>query len=254
MVSSGGILHPDYLEHYGLVWNKYLNSNLNSSENATLESSLAFNSTQLNNKIQFVGLFDPVFSAFPLFVSNDFRKICENDQKLHSAIKHCVTLLSLDDERRHFQPMLIQSKSNDQFLDQVWMPGVHGDIGGTNHNNLFGQLALTTMLKSIRRYTNIGFDNQVISDNDNTFLNALQTNQRLIIGNDLKHFWRLDRFSKRDPTSTSYCKIHEITKYISNHYSNIDIQYKGKDGKYIKKYQRFLDTTDPKTYNYSFST
>jgi hypothetical protein len=37
-------------------------------------------------------------------------------------------------------------KSDETHLEQIWMPGVHSDVGGAYTNRFLGNLALLTMI------------------------------------------------------------------------------------------------------------
>jgi Uncharacterized alpha/beta hydrolase domain (DUF2235) len=46
-------------------------------------------------------------------------------------VKAAVHILARDETRRQFRAVLFEDKTrSEQILEQIWMPGVHSDVGG----------------------------------------------------------------------------------------------------------------------------
>jgi hypothetical protein len=107
-------------------------------------------------KIKFLGVFDavPGFSNPEKTVIRDFSK-----GKLQPApnVESAVHILAIDERRRLFEPLVwqINSKSkrkNNCKIEQIWMPGVHTDIGGGYQDNLLSNVSFLTMIDKINEY------------------------------------------------------------------------------------------------------
>ena len=75
-----------------------------------------------------------------------------------------------------------------KIVDQIWMPGVHADIGGCSDGVLIGNLAALTMIEHLEaRCPEIGFDTGFIHR-----LESITFNPDLIveITNERPGFWR----------------------------------------------------------------
>jgi hypothetical protein len=48
-------------------------------------------------------------------------------------------------------------KSDEQHLEQIWMPGVHSDIGGVYPEGTLGDLSLITMIDRVKTHTKLQF-------------------------------------------------------------------------------------------------
>ncbi len=94
----------------------------------------------LNIKISFMGVWDTVDAyAIP---SDTLAKILdslfyisfrEHDNALNESVESACHVLSIDDKRRTFEPVLWQEnpENNDhQRIKQVWFSGVHANVGG----------------------------------------------------------------------------------------------------------------------------
>lgn len=107
------------------------------------------NSKQVD--VCFLGLFDTVgafgvpFDIGPL----NFQKInLFRDLTLAPNVKQAVHLVAIDESREPFIPTLCNYREN---VDEVWMPGSHGDIGGCYHESSLGSVALDYMIKQMQR-------------------------------------------------------------------------------------------------------
>ncbi len=85
-----------------------------------------------SSKIHFIGVWDTVgamglpFTIFGLIKD----KHLFYDRKMGSNIKTARHALSLDEERKDFEPTIWEPREGVD-LKQVWFPGVHSDIGGS---------------------------------------------------------------------------------------------------------------------------
>ena len=100
-------------------------------------------------EIAFLGVFDTVAAMNGIHrqgerLSSDV--VFENGT-LHEGIKQAVHLLALDEDRVAFSPTLInQDPNNPKRIEEVWLPGVHSDIGGGYWFDGLSDLALAFMI------------------------------------------------------------------------------------------------------------
>jgi hypothetical protein len=86
---------------------------------------------------------------------------------LDHRVNHGIHILSVDETRKHFRPMLWDRCSHsNQVMEQIWVPGVHSDIGGGYQESFISTISLITMIDKIREYApKIEFDEQYIKKN-----------------------------------------------------------------------------------------
>ena len=53
--------------------------------------------------------------------------------------------------------MTWDQRSPEQHLEQIWMPGVHSDIGGVYPESTLGDLSLLTMIDRVKAHTELNF-------------------------------------------------------------------------------------------------
>ena len=116
-----------------------------------------------NLPIQFVGVWDTVsglgfpkdwsfaFSCFFRLLDNVSDKIWPHnyyDYELNSTIKHAYQALSIDDERKTFQPMVWNETANNFAgeVEQVWFSGMHSNVGGGYARTGLSDIAMDWML------------------------------------------------------------------------------------------------------------
>ena len=100
--------------------------------------------------VSFLGLFDTVGAfGIPLKIGPlNFQKInLFRDLTLAPNIKKAVHLVAIDESREAFVPTLTNFN---QRSEEIWMPGVHGDVGGSYHDCQLGNISLDHMIKSLQ--------------------------------------------------------------------------------------------------------
>lgn len=95
--------------------------------------------------VHFIGVWDTVKSL----LMNEGRRF--HDARLGSEVRHGYHALALDEQRRHFSPLLWDESQVDparQTIEQVWFAGAHADVGGgyEDHRGL-SDLSLHWMMK-----------------------------------------------------------------------------------------------------------
>lgn len=116
-------------------------------------------------EIEFVGLFDSVMGGVErLWLFNPIRF---RNMRMPGRCRHGVQILAIDENRNFFKPKQWDRAepgvdahghpAGPRFLRQIWMPGVHADVGGTG-NPLWGRAALLAMTYYLDKLTNLRLD------------------------------------------------------------------------------------------------
>ncbi|MCF6117117.1 DUF2235 domain-containing protein [Mesorhizobium muleiense] len=170
IISQVGLLHADRLHELHVVWDVYLGhrgrQKLTEAQVQELRNNHIHNHIHESEttKINFLGLFDPV-PGNSWDTLTRFSAVRLNSPKLPECVVAALSLLAIDDNRNpSFRPVVLSGKSRDeQYLDQVWMPGVHADVGGCSDFIFLSDVALLTMINQVKRYCpNLVWDTNAI--------------------------------------------------------------------------------------------
>jgi uncharacterized protein (DUF2235 family) len=151
MLSNPGLLSADNLVHFPELWRYFTGRHLGAAERHILMAKIE-NST-FKPTVEFLGAFDTVAgSSWDQF--NLFTKVRFHNLHLDASVKCGVQILAIDDDRNpSFSPLVWDgAESSDQMLEQIWMPGVHADIGGCSDGTLIGDIALLTMIERVQHH------------------------------------------------------------------------------------------------------
>lgn len=134
----------------------------------------------VNAEVEFVGLFDSVMGGWEKL--RVFNPVRFRDFRLPPRCRQAVQLLAIDENRRHFQPKFwdgIAARETDsefeatRMLRQVWMPGVHSDVGGTG-NPIWGRAAFLAMTRFIDQHTNLALHRAVLAEKEAKLRHAIE--------------------------------------------------------------------------------
>ncbi len=150
-LSNPGLLKDKRLsQDFPAAWALYKNyarDTLDQNKRADLLESLRYSLVD-PVRVRFLGVFDSV----PGY-SRDIKLRVRN-YELEECVDHAVQILAADDRRTpFFSPLLWEDKKTArQTLEQIWLPGVHSDIGGSSDAQFIGNLALLTMVERIQEH------------------------------------------------------------------------------------------------------
>jgi uncharacterized protein (DUF2235 family) len=101
--------------------------------------------------IRFVGVWDTVDAVgLPFAIADTVNTLIYQfkfpDRLLGAHVLHACQALSLDDDRRAFEPVLWEVREGDQRIEQVWFAGVHSNVGGGYPKQGMSLVALDWML------------------------------------------------------------------------------------------------------------
>jgi uncharacterized protein (DUF2235 family) len=167
MISIVGLLEAHHLDHLDKAWRYFLlDPNEETQERRNLEGFIEGFVVEKPPVIEFLGTFDPV-EGKPFEDTNLFAEIRFRNLRMDKCVRRGVQILSIDDTRNpSFSPLLwdgpsegyslvecIDKNNHDQKLqvmEQIWVPGVHGDVGGNTKGNFLSDVALLIMLDRIK--------------------------------------------------------------------------------------------------------
>lgn len=232
LIAKFGILKPNQMNHFPSVWKRFVTGEVPKQQQLSMVM-------HKDVPIEMVGLFDCVFGTRDR--TGQFHTLRFTDYHVPHAIKAAVHLVSIDDARRAFTPMLWKP-TDGVILEQIWMPGVHSDVGGTYLDDRLGRIALITMMDRIAKYTELRFQTDVRA----TALNG----GRLTVNKDRSGIWKmsLPYRRRRHPAQGDY--LHPVVEVLLE--QEPEISYKGG----LRKYSVdpcFVSDTNPCPYFRDFT-
>ena len=181
-----------------------------------------------NVKIEFLGVWDTVIG--PHNEAMIFENFRFKNLKLDRNVKVGVHIVSIDELRKSFKPLLWQHKPcNDQKQYQIWMPGVHSDIGGGYKHNALSNISLITMIdKLAEHHPEIYFDDDFVKG---ALINSIKRAE-IEINDEWMHYperWiRIWRTYKRN------IKTDDLIHPVANRLMKMgNVKSRGKDGSYL---------------------
>ncbi|KAF2804427.1 uncharacterized protein BDZ99DRAFT_397998 [Mytilinidion resinicola] len=80
----------------------------------------------------------------------EFKKLSfVNSEEIWPNVKRAIQALALDEDRRHFKPLLWKPKEGHQ-LEQYWFRGTHSDVGGGNKDATLANITLVWMISQLK--------------------------------------------------------------------------------------------------------
>lgn len=218
MISKFGILRPAQMDLFPVLWNRFTKPEIFGSR------PLAPRIAQRDVAVEFVGLFDCVFG----YRGNkgSYYSLRFPDFRVPDKVRYAVQLLSLDDERHAFAPMFWESTSGgDTVLEQIWLPGVHSDVGGTYPSNVMGRLALFSMIDLVQQRTQLAFHARSVERMEKSVSDDIEINS------DLTGIWKvlsLRPYKRNCPIGDTTHSIHPIV---------FELEIKRYKGKQVPSYK-----------------
>jgi len=108
---------------------------------------------------------------------------------LEKSVQIGVQLLSIDDNRiPSFAPLLWKGASNNtQIIEQIWLPGVHADVGGNSDGGFISDVSLLTMIDRIETYCpSLRLDEAYVAET----IRQLHSHKEVVISNERPDIWR----------------------------------------------------------------
>lgn len=149
LVSRFGILKPNFIDFYRQLWRHEKGEKLNADAEVIRKQCCR------EAKVEFLGLFDTVPGAWAEGYSPENRVMRERffqNRKLPLNVKRALHILSMDEGRRAYRNIAFDGveDATKQTLEQIWMPGVHSDIGGGYGQDFLSNISLLTMIDRLK--------------------------------------------------------------------------------------------------------
>ncbi len=151
LISDPGLLPADNLESFSEVWKYFLKGSVRGEGwREVLRSRFRDKLFGPDMRVKFLGAFDTVAGSSWDWLSL-FTEVRFNSLVLDRSVDVAVQILSIDDDRNpSFTPLLWDGKARpEQIVEQIWMPGVHADVGGCSDGRFIGNVALLTMIDRV---------------------------------------------------------------------------------------------------------
>lgn len=231
---SLGILNPHSIYKLPDLWKMYSRSGLVSLPNSG-SGGIILDSDYANNdpKVEFIGLYDTVSGGHGL--TNAAQRINLYQKTVNPIVKNAVHIVALNESRSFFRPVMwANGHAKIDHFEQVWMPGVHSDIGGAYRDRSLGNAALITMIDRVLHRTKLSFN---LSDLVHRYNFSMS---KVAINNEYTKFWKATqlRAHKRilDKKVVGQT-VHVFAKWLDGQ----SVQWKGKDDRKYELHQSFKD-------------
>jgi uncharacterized protein (DUF2235 family) len=170
LISKCGLLYGRSIDHFWRVWAHFLAPH----KDPSFQNDIA-DYTNDDVHIEMLGTFDTVLGRRHN-KDNVVSKLRFSDFKLDALVRHGVQILAMDDNRRRFLPIMWDGVSDsnasswdEDRIQQIWLPGVHADIGGICSNgnqetNFLSNVSFLTMVEQIRKHTSLTIDQDYVDE------------------------------------------------------------------------------------------
>lgn len=201
-------------------------------------------------EVEFIGIFDAVMGGIKKL--SVFNPIRFPHYRLSKACKTGVHILAIDEDRKLFEhvPWSEHTRNDHGTFWQIWMPGVHSDIGGTG-NEFWGRASFLAMAYYIDKETNLSLDADWIKRKQSRLKNALDAGQYEIQQHRMFGPFAIERGPAGHASAKEICHpiIHRMDgKLRYNRKAGFDWRSKRFDGKFGK----MTTDTELETYFSSF--
>jgi hypothetical protein len=224
LIAESGLLKPRSLHLLQTAWRRFVNINRGANLYRGLQDLTA--DVHHGVRIKFMGLFDSVLGRNPA-IPGHFSELRFSNQLASPIIDVGIHILSMDDNRSIFAPMLWDGFDKDaQHIEQIWVPGVHSDIGGTGKPHFIGMVTFFLMMSRIKDKTEIKINQEYISE-----INAhLTASNEISISNERYNF-RM-KFIPHKYRSVRSAGVQQYVHPIARIMHNMNILNRGKNGLY----------------------
>ena len=170
-------------------------------------------------EVEFVGLFDSVMGGienWPLFNPIRFSNL-----ELPGKCKHGLQILAMDDNRFLFRPKRWEGRQparsaknkklrKKRWLRQIWMPGIHSDVGGTG-NRIWGEASLLAMTFYLDKQTPIALDPEWIAEKEHGLRASVDQSKF-----EISPYWRFPpRFPRTGGENRDWSELlHPICDHV----------------------------------------
>jgi uncharacterized protein (DUF2235 family) len=226
MIASAGLLYPDQSALVDVAWRHFLGFKTGFDFKGMKREA-----THDNVMVEFLGIWDTAYgkNTEKLVAAKKFNKLRMRSLALDPNVKNGVQILAMDETRRAFTPLIWNRKREDQFSEQIWMPGVHTDIGGGYSRSLLADISLLSMIaKLAERCPDLNFDKHYIEE---VLMADIYGEEQIVINDEWLGYiggWFDSRVSRKVRSDVPSQSLHPIAKLIVDQ----PVNYKGKERRY----------------------
>jgi uncharacterized protein (DUF2235 family) len=224
LISHVGLLLPWKLDKFPELWDHY-------KSGRAFEDSPEFCHPKV--EIEFLGVFDTVYGGNNS-AGRFQQRLKFSGKSLSRYVKHAVHLLAIDEQRPFFRPLLWEDSDDHEGLEQIGMPGVHGDVGGIYAADFLGLISFLTMVERTISKTKLAFELNRLEEMKNTAKLAFISNN-ISVAQEWSRLWRvicLNRKHHRIPLEGGSKQLrHFITDMI--HGNEVTIRMSGNKKRYV---------------------
>ena len=180
LISNAGLLLSGDLDRITDIWKLYENGGRDDGDPPP-------DYCHQNAKVEFLGVFDTVYGGS---AENVKKRLKFTGKRLSGNVKHAIHILAMDDQRPFFLPLPWEESNGHGSLKQIWMPGVHGDIGGIYVANLLGDVSFLTMIGEANSKTDLAFEKGRLK----TMVKSVEKDlydKNVSINQEWTRFWRI---------------------------------------------------------------
>lgn len=187
-------------------------------------------------EVEFIGVFDSVMGGLKSW--SVFNPIRFPHYRLTKACKTGVHILALDENRRFFENVSWsghQRNASDGTFRQIWMPGVHSDVGGTA-NEFWGRASFLAMAHYIDTRTRLQLDSSWLDRKRDRLKAALDSGTYRLRQHRLVPPFSLTREPLRAEVSAEY--YHPIIDRIASAFEYNDRKnFEWKKNRFATRFQ-----------------
>jgi len=227
MISRSGLVRYQHSSKIREAWHYFVNSEDVDKYGTYPQDKPTY--VYPNVEIEFLGVWDTVYG-----ISTDlalqrtlFTDLRFENLDMDRCVKHGVHILAIDDTRQLFHPMTWSKKAVQpiipQTMEQIWMPGVHSDIGGGYEKSFLSSISMLTMIDKLAQYCpDVDFDRKYIAD----YIVPRLRDEQPVINNE----WEFEGITQYvRPNSPRSCKNGDPTNAMQQSLHPLVAKATGKD-------------------------
>jgi uncharacterized protein (DUF2235 family) len=171
LIAEFGLVYPRDIRHLPRI--------LDAWDRGQGRGSLPDNIQLFPVEIEFIGVFDSVMGGIEKM--RLFNPIRFSNARMPGRIRNAVQMLAIDENRSFFKPKQWDKAeagidatgraTGAPFLRQIWMPGVHSDIGGTG-DPFWGRASLLAMTFYLDKRTDLRLEQKWIEQKESNLRNS----------------------------------------------------------------------------------
>ena len=158
MISYSGLLKANSSSLIEHAWRFFTGA-----EQKVAYEQLKADNTHKDVAIELLGVWDTVSGPYKRDLL--LKRYRFDNLLLDRCVNHGVHIISIDDSRKDYSPIPWDGSHPHQVMDQIWIPGVHGDIGGGYPEASLSTISLLLMIDKLVEYCpELSFDTKYIEE------------------------------------------------------------------------------------------